>query len=213
MKKKGTGARAAPPQRKKLGVFDKGQKSRRVLISKAAELFSQYGYEGTTLEAIASASGFTRAVPYRYFDSKRALYLCCLEEAFSRLQEVPEFGVEGASNPVANLEAHLRWLIELFATDQQFRKFVLRSIMEEAHEIIEPLIVRFFSKPIADLARRIEQVNPYIDARTTAYSAISIIVIDLETRKFGSLLKPQPQDRWDTGPLLREVLSRVYQIR
>lgn len=192
-------------------MYVKGQNTRSELIQKATELFSRYGFDGTTIDAIAIACGVTRAVPYRYFDNKRDLYLCCLERSFERFGVLPVGGGSKLS-PRDDLEHYLLSLIELFATDALFRKLVVRSIMEDDQAIIDTLILRLFSRPVGDLAGRIKRVRPELDARTVAYSAISIIVIDLETRKFGSRLKPQPRNSKSTGALLRHVLSMIDHI-
>ena len=194
------------PGRTKLGVYDKGQQTRKALIARATALFSQHGFDGTTMEAIAAACAVTRAVPYRYFDSKRDLYLNCLEASFARFAEIPA-EAPTASTALAELQRYLGGLITLFADDAMFRKLVLRSIMEDDRSIIDTLILRLFSQPVGELAKRIARVRPACDARTAAYSAISIIVIDLETRKFGSRLKPQPRNPRSTDALLEHVMT------
>lgn len=53
---------------------------RRALIEAAAgRLFGERGYEGTTLDRIATAAGVTKPILYRHFSSKSALYLALLE--------------------------------------------------------------------------------------------------------------------------------------
>lgn len=52
---------------------------RELLISSAARLFAEGGYDGTNLERIATDAGVTKPVVYRHFDSKKTLYLALLE--------------------------------------------------------------------------------------------------------------------------------------
>jgi AcrR family transcriptional regulator len=56
-----------------------GAERRELILQAAAELFGQRGYAGTTLDEIAVASGVTKPILYRHFDSKKALYLALLE--------------------------------------------------------------------------------------------------------------------------------------
>jgi TetR/AcrR family transcriptional repressor of uid operon len=51
-------------------------------LSSACELFSQYGYHGTTFEQVARRAGITRPAVHYHFRTKRALYqqvtkVCC----------------------------------------------------------------------------------------------------------------------------------------
>lgn len=51
----------------------KGQKTRAALLDAAIELFSERGFEATTMRDISSACGRSPGLIYRYFDSKEAL--------------------------------------------------------------------------------------------------------------------------------------------
>lgn len=49
------------------------------LLERAAELFSERGFNGTTLQDVADTVGLTRAALYHYFDSKEALLTTLVE--------------------------------------------------------------------------------------------------------------------------------------
>ncbi len=61
---------------------------REVIANAATVLFSEHGYRGASIEAIARASGVTPPVVYEHFDSKRELYRDLLERHFAELREV-----------------------------------------------------------------------------------------------------------------------------
>jgi AcrR family transcriptional regulator len=61
---------------------------REVIANAATVLFSEHGYRGASIEAIARASGVTPPVVYEHFDSKRELYRSLLEHHFAELREV-----------------------------------------------------------------------------------------------------------------------------
>jgi AcrR family transcriptional regulator len=61
---------------------------REVIADAAAVLFSERGYRGASIEAIARGSGVTPPVVYEHFDSKRELYRDLLERHFAELREV-----------------------------------------------------------------------------------------------------------------------------
>ena len=57
----------------------KAGERRALIMETAGRLFGEHGYAGTTLDQVAAASGVTKPVLYRHFDSKKALYLALLE--------------------------------------------------------------------------------------------------------------------------------------
>lgn len=60
---------------------------RRVILAGAARAFAAGGFDATSMEDIAEASGVTKLIVYRHFDSKEHLYRAILEEVSSRLSE------------------------------------------------------------------------------------------------------------------------------
>jgi AcrR family transcriptional regulator len=57
------------------------------IVRGAAEAFARAGYAGTSMEDIAAASGITKLIVYRHFDSKETLYRAVLQRVFDRLAE------------------------------------------------------------------------------------------------------------------------------
>jgi AcrR family transcriptional regulator len=58
---------------------------RRVILAGAARAFAAGGFDATSMEDIAEASGVTKLIVYRHFDSKEGLYRAILEEVSGRL--------------------------------------------------------------------------------------------------------------------------------
>jgi AcrR family transcriptional regulator len=57
------------------------------ILRGAARAFARAGYAGTSMEDIAAASGITKIIVYRHFDSKEDLYRAVLQRVFDRLAE------------------------------------------------------------------------------------------------------------------------------
>lgn len=72
------------PHRKRLS----GAARREVIAAAAAELFSEQGYRGASIDRIARRSGVTPPVVYEHFPSKVELYRHLLERHFAELREV-----------------------------------------------------------------------------------------------------------------------------
>jgi AcrR family transcriptional regulator len=57
------------------------------ILQGAAAAFVGRGYAATSMEEIAAASGITKLIVYRHFESKEALYRAVLQRVFDRLAE------------------------------------------------------------------------------------------------------------------------------
>jgi AcrR family transcriptional regulator len=57
------------------------------ILRGAAQAFARSGYAATSMEDVAAASGITKLIVYRHFDSKEELYRAVLERVSDRLAE------------------------------------------------------------------------------------------------------------------------------
>jgi AcrR family transcriptional regulator len=94
------------------------ERKRREILAAALDIFSAKGFEGTTLEAVADALGYTKPALYYYFDSKEALFrslaLESLREADARIAAI------GASAKPAREK--LREVIRMYLDDHFERR-------------------------------------------------------------------------------------------
>lgn len=63
-----------------------GDRSRETLLHAAETLFSERGFDSTSLSEIASAAGLSRGAPNYFFGSKEQLYRSVLERVFAERQ-------------------------------------------------------------------------------------------------------------------------------
>lgn len=74
--------------------------ARREIIEEAAtEVFAEHGYQGASIDEIASRSGVTPPVVYDHFVSKRDLYRRLLESHFADLRQVWGTNFKGDDPP------------------------------------------------------------------------------------------------------------------
>src|ERR1700739_2021850 len=88
-----------------------GRATRDQLIEVATRLFTEHGYEGTSVEAVLSAAGVSRGALYHHFAGKEALFeavvLALSERITAELVEV----VGDCTDPVGTLRtAALAWI-------------------------------------------------------------------------------------------------------
>ena len=77
------------PSRKR-GAYAKGVRRRQEILDRALEIFSERGYDGTSLRAIGEAIGVTHAALLHYFPSKEALLIEVLRERDARSSRVTD---------------------------------------------------------------------------------------------------------------------------
>ena len=64
------------------------------ILRGAATAFARTGYAATSMEDVAAASGITKLIVYRHFESKEELYRAVLQRVSARLAEVFVAGLE-----------------------------------------------------------------------------------------------------------------------
>lgn len=76
---------------------------RRSILAGAARAFARHGFMATSMEAIADATGVTKLILYRHFDSKEALYRAVVDRVSARLAE--EFAAVAAGGRPSRVAA------------------------------------------------------------------------------------------------------------
>ena len=89
-------------------------------VDRAAALFAELGYEGTSVDDLVRSLGVHRGSLYSTFGSKRALYLRVLREHVERLATAPE------TEP--DLTLLLRAAIERAPVDREAAELVRRGL-------------------------------------------------------------------------------------
>src|SRR5436189_436130 len=86
---------------------------REAILQTAATVFARSGYAATAMDDIAAASGVTKLIVYRHFDSKEALYRAVLEQVFDRQAQLfvenVSRGLQAAGATSALLTAAREW--------------------------------------------------------------------------------------------------------
>ena len=98
-----------------------GERRRRALVDEAIRAFGRQGYEGASLEQIATACHVRKQTLLYYFPTKKALLAASLHAAGDRLAEVIADGLEGKETYWGRAEAVIpgwssgdgRWTAEL----------------------------------------------------------------------------------------------------
>lgn len=119
-----------------------GSETRDTILLEARRLFAERGYAGATIGEIARRAGIAEGTIYRHFDSKKELFIACLEPAVDKVynQLLAEiYGGDDLHSVVrAGLDARLRVIQENLDT------FSIMFTEAPRHpELAEMLLERF----------------------------------------------------------------------
>ena len=90
---------------RRISRAEKQEQTRGALVRAASKLFCRRGLEGTSVDEVAEAAGYTKGAFYANFKSKEELFLVMLDEKFSAELERLDRTLAGGDDP--NREARL----------------------------------------------------------------------------------------------------------
>ncbi|UOX91456.1 TetR/AcrR family transcriptional regulator [Amycolatopsis sp. FBCC-B4732] len=91
--------------------IDRGQATREHLVAVASDLFTEHGYDATSIEAVLRAADVSRGALYHHFPGKDALFTAVLDAVYERVEAESARAVEGLTEPAAALRAAcLAWI-------------------------------------------------------------------------------------------------------
>ena len=185
---------------------------RAAVLDCACRVFSRGSYRGTTTADIAREAGVTEPILYRHFDSKRALYLACLDETWAGLRALWDAALAEEPDPANWVRALARtffesernrpvisnlWVQALAeaSEDAEIRRYMRRH-MRDVHAYVSDVIAR---------ARDAGGVLPDRDPRAEAWLFLSLGILKMISRRLGGLIEDDfpeivaSRRRWLTG--------------
>ncbi len=112
------------------------QKTRQLLVDEARQLFAKYGFENTTMNDIAEASGKGRRTLYTYFKSKEEVYSAVINGELMRISTTFLMVARKQLPPLEKLVelifAHLSLMKEVVIRNGNLRAEFFRNIWQVA---------------------------------------------------------------------------------
>jgi AcrR family transcriptional regulator len=159
-----------------------GEVRRHALIEEAIRAFGRDGYNGASLDQIASAVGIRKQTLLYYFPTKDALLEACLEAAGRRVGEEIAVALAGAETYWDKAEAVIHAVFGLAAEWPEFPMFV-----REAGRLGAEGIERFTGVLEPLRARAIEFLQDGMDASEIRKQDPALLLFMLYTAVVGSL--------------------------
>jgi TetR/AcrR family transcriptional regulator len=169
---------------------------RAAVLSCACRVFSRGSYRGSTTAEIAREAGVTEPILYRHFESKRELYLACLDASWAQMRSVWEDVIASEPDPGNWIPAMGR----AFIYSPRYRPLIanlwVQALAEAPHD---PVIRRHLREHIrevhafaADVIRRSQKeggILPDRDPEAEAWIFISLGLLSMAGRQLGGLME------------------------
>ncbi len=146
------------------------QRRREEIFAAAAEIFHSKGYDGTSIQDIASAVGLLKGSIYYYIDSKEDLLFGIVQESHAAaLDALADLRADSAP-PLAKVVALVRRHVEVFTSTRIesavfFREF--RSLSPERQDIIreEGGLYTEYLRELIRTGQRRKMIDPALDPK------------------------------------------------
>lgn len=178
----------------------------------AIDCFARYGYQGTSIDRIASAAGVTKGALYYHFRDKEELLFEAVQDRITEFEERVVGAVSPSTDPAGALAEIARVCVHI-ATKNNLRRFIL-TLMVEALDTNPRLseafrgILRRFRSYLAGIVRLGQERGVFrrdVDA-TLAAELFAGGVIGAELQHY------QDPDRVDLGATMDGVVAQLMAL-
>jgi TetR/AcrR family transcriptional regulator, fatty acid metabolism regulator protein len=182
--------------------------TRRRLLDAAEEVFAAKGYHAAGVEDIIQASESSKGGFYFHFPNKQAIFLTLIDALVPKLAIAVDRAIADEPDPIAQLDAALRTVLETFAKHRRLSKILLVEAVGLGHGFDEKLMRTrgYFAGMIQGHLDRIVASGalPPFDTETVSWAwfgAINELVVRW-------LVTGRPERLEDVLPPLRALLLR-----
>jgi AcrR family transcriptional regulator len=177
---------------------------RRRIIEAARSVFATAGYANVGTADLAKAAGVSEPALYRYFSSKRDLFVACLSSAGDRLVELWQRMAAEVDDPLEILRSIALGYYDHARSRSDFMRLQFRALAESDNpEVQEALrgnfrfLIRFITEALEEGKRR-GLVSEDVDSATVAWQFLSVgLSLDvMYLLGFGRGVDRQRVERW-----------------
>lgn len=155
---------------------------REQLLNVALDAFSEHGFNGASVSAIARAAGATPAMIHYYFGTKTRLYQAVLSRAFEPLLSRLAAATADAPDDEDLLPHFVRGYMRVLAEFPQVPSLVVRDVLSPHGRMREVFVQVFASRggtgirELVSRARRHGRLRPDLDLNLATLSLLSMTV-------------------------------------
>ncbi|MFQ5439575.1 MAG: TetR family transcriptional regulator C-terminal domain-containing protein, partial [Paracoccaceae bacterium] len=106
------------------------------VLEAALEVFSSYGFRGSTIDQIATRAGISKPNLLYYFDGKDAIHACLIERLLKTWLE-PLHHLDAAGDPIAEIMGYVMRKLEMARDYPLESRLFANEILQGAPRIME----------------------------------------------------------------------------
>lgn len=110
-----------------LSRSDKAEQRREQILDAAAQLFAEQGYSETDTDELAAKLKVGKGTLYRYFPSKRELFLAATDRVMRRLRQFIDGNLEGVTDPVDRVRTGIRSFLNFCSEHREFVELLIQE--------------------------------------------------------------------------------------
>ena len=99
----------------------------RQILDAAAGLFAQHGYADADTQLLADKLGVGKGTIYRYFPSKKALFLAAADRVMRQLRERIDLRIKDVADPLDRIAVAIHTFLAFFADNPDFVELLMQE--------------------------------------------------------------------------------------
>jgi len=117
------------------------QKSKKLILDCATELFSKKGYSRTSMDELATLCDLNKAMIFYYYDSKRGLYEAVIVEVLDEIYDTIVRENENHKTPSQELESFIKTYASFAFSHPYLPALLLKELSDSGSQIPKTLFV------------------------------------------------------------------------
>jgi AcrR family transcriptional regulator len=126
------------------------------ILKKALELFSDKGYDATSVREICEAAGITKPTLYHFYGSKEGVYRALVEGALERFRADILSALTGQESLRLKLGRVARTYVDAAAREPELARFLMTLSHNPQHSAPATDFVGFYQGLLTELARALD---------------------------------------------------------
>ena len=126
------------------------------ILKKALELFSDKGYDATSVREICAAAGITKPTLYHFYGSKEGVYRALVEGALERFRADILSALAGTESLRVKLGRVARTYVDAAAREPELARFLMTLSHNPQHSAPATDFVGFYQGLLIELARAVD---------------------------------------------------------
>lgn len=147
------------------------------ILTAAAELFAEQGYDGVSINAVAERAGVCKANVFHHFRSKDALYLAVLRTACAQTRELLDHMVISTGPITERLKNFAKHHLLSIMDHDGITRLILRELMQDGERHSRQLAEQVYGDSFSKLVELLRQAQWQGELRSDIDPAMAATIL------------------------------------